>query len=372
MPVVDARLNRRTRALPRHGGLSSALALLALDCSTGVALPEPPRTTAASAVVAERGPKLDAAVAPATTTTTPETTPRAPALCSPSTPPAELAPLTLTQVHSGPVLSAGVGTPPRVALWSGHSVTLIEGTNARELPLPRLPPGAVVEVFFGRDDQPRLMGFAPGDPGKEVPVYLRYRYGAFRPEPSELGPLGAPHGALYGVLGFADPEVVCRPHELCLVKRTTGWKRVAAHERPVPIVLRNGSVFALHPDHVEQLRDNGWSELEPGRAFEQPLDAWPLPNGELWVADRAASGLYRLKDGRWEAVASPVSEPRAIFGRTEHSLLIAGKNGAAEFDGTRFRCLRGVSGPLHLAFAVGPEVWLAGESGAYRTGLSEQ
>jgi hypothetical protein len=294
--------------------------------------------------------------------------PRAQRLCSPSTPPVELAALELTPIYSGRVLSAAVGTPPRAAIWSGQSVTLFDGGTARELPPPRLPPGASVELFFGRDNQPRLMGFAPGEPGKEVPVYLRFRQGVFRPEPSELGPLGAPRGALYGVLGFADPEVVCRPRELCLVKRTTGWKRVAAHERPVPIVLRNGAVFALHPDHIERLRDDGWSALEPARRFEQPLDAWPLPNGELWVTDRSATGLSRLKDGVWEAVDSPISEPRAIFGRSERSMLVVGKNGAAELDGAGFRCIRGVSGPLQLAFAVGNAVWVAGESGVYRSG----
>ncbi|HEV8548244.1 MAG TPA: hypothetical protein VGQ57_04430 [Polyangiaceae bacterium] len=260
-----------------------------------------------------------------------------------------------------------MGTPPRVAIWSGRAVTVFEGTNARELPAPRLPPGAHVDVFFGRDDQPRLMGFAPGEPGKEVPVYLRYRHGAFRAEPSELGPLGAPRGALYGVLGFADPEVVCRPRELCLVKRTTGWKRVAAHEEPVPIVLRNGVVFALRSESLERLGDDGWSALSPPYRFQQPLDAWPARNGELWVIDRSTEGLFRLKGGHWEVVVSPVSEPQAILGRSERSVLVVGKSGAAEFDGERFRCVRGVNGPLALAFAVGDEVWVAGQSGVYRS-----
>jgi hypothetical protein len=264
------------------------------------------------------------------------------------------------------VRSAAVGTPPRAAIWSGRTATLFEGESARELPAPRLPEGAAVEIFFGRDNQPRLMGFVPGEPGKEVPVYLRFRQGVFRPEPSELGPLGAPRGALYGVLGFDDPEVVCRPSELCLVKRVTGWGRVAAHAAPVRIVLRSGSVFALHDGHVERLGERGWSALEPARAFEHPLDAWLAANGELWVVDRSATGLLRLKDAKWEAIASPIREPRAIFGRSERAIFVVGSNGAAEFDGTRFRCVRGLSSPLHLALAVGNDVWLAGESGVFR------
>jgi hypothetical protein len=197
-------------------------------------------------------------------------------------------------------------------------------------------------------------------------VYLRYRNGTFRPEPGELGPLGAQRGALYGVLGFADPEVVCRPHELCLVKRTTGWGRVPAHEAPARIVLREGAVFALHADHLERLGDHGWSTLEPARTFDHPLDAWLTSNGELWVTDRSVPGLSRLKSGQWEPITSPITEPRAVFGRAERSTFVVGKNGAAEFDGTRFHCVGGVPGPLHLALAVGDGTWLAGESGVYQ------
>jgi hypothetical protein len=287
-------------------------------------------------------------------------------LCSPDATSGSFASVEFVMLRPGPVLSVAVGTPPRAASWSGRTVTLFEGEQARELPAPSLPRGASVDVFFGRDDQPRLMGFAPGEPGKEVPVYLRFRRGAFRPEPSELGPLSAPLGSLYGVLGFDDPEVVCRPRELCLIKRTTGWKRVMAHDAPARIVLRGGSVFALRTGHVERLMDSGWAALEPARAFERPLDAWLAPNGELWVTDRSAAGLFRLKGARWEAMTPPVREPRAVLGISERAVIVVGASGAAEFDGTRFRCIRGVSGPLHLALHVGQDVWLAGESGVYR------
>jgi hypothetical protein len=247
-------------------------------------------------------------------------------------------------------------------------VILFEGTKARELPAPQLPPGATVELFFGRDNQPRLLGFAPGAPGQEIPVYLRFRHGAFRPEPSELGPLGAPHGALYGVLGFADPEVVCRPRQFCLVKRTTGWRRAPAYDAPVRLVLRGGQVFALHADRIEQLGEQGFSPLAPARAFVHPSDVWLSPHGELWVVDGSAEGVFRLSGGRWEAVASHVSGPRAVIGSSDHSVLVVGASGAAELDGTRFHCLSGVEGPLHLALQVGDELWLAGANGLYRRG----
>jgi len=222
-----------------------------------------------------------------------------------------------------------------------------------------------VELYFGRDNQPRLIGFVPGASGDEKPVYLRYRQGTFRPEPSELGPLGAPRGALYGVLGFDDPEVVCRPRQLCLVKRMTGWARVPAHDAPVRVVLRRGQVFALHADRIERLGDKSWAPLEPVRAFEQLSDVAVGSQGELWVVDGSKAGVFRLSGSAWTAVASPIVEPRALLATSDSALLVVGKNGAAEIAGGCVRLLPGVDGPLHVALNVGTDVWLAGASGLY-------
>jgi hypothetical protein len=335
---------------------SSALPPAAIDVEPAEAPGVRPRVTAPVASSAR-----------ANATSVPRRVPTEPSRCAPDASKGTFAATVFTRIHAAPVLSVAVGTPPRAASFSGHAVTLFEGDAVRELPAPRLPAGAQVEVFFGRDNQPRLMGFAPGEPGKETPVYLRFRQGAFRPEPSELGLLAAPRGALYGVLGFDDPEVVCRPRELCLVKRTTGWGRVAAHDAPARIVLRGGEAFALHARHIERLGKAGWSALEPAHQFDHPSDVWLAPSGDLWVTDASAGGLFRRRGTHWEPVTSPVSEPRAVFGRSDTAIYVTGANGAAEFDGTRFHCVRGVPGPLHLALAVGNDTWLAGASGVYRS-----
>jgi hypothetical protein len=341
-----------------------------LGCSQPANLPQAMASDARRDGTAKAGSGVSADVAPPAAAAPAPSTPSpppSPSLCTVDGAKGPFAATVFVKLHSGPVLSAAVGTPPRAAIWSGRALTLFEREQARELPSPRLPPGARVELFFGRDNQPRLMGFAPGKPGDEIPVYLRFRQGTFRPEPSELGPLAAPRGALYGVLGFDDPEVVCRPRERCIVKRTAGWGRVAAHDAPARIVLRGGSAFALHARHVERLGDGGWSALEPARVFAQPFDVWLAPSGELWVTDASAGGLFRLIGPEWQSVASPVTEPRAVFGRSDRAVYVVGANGAAEYDGTRFHCVKDVPGPLHLVLAVGDEIWLAGERGVYRS-----
>jgi hypothetical protein len=341
----------------------------ALGCSKPPALP-PPAVMDRSPSRAPAAPPSSALPPPAAQssgTALPGETPRTGALCASALSEGSFAATEFVRLHAGPAISVAVGTPPRAAVWSGRSVTLFEGDVSRELPAPRLAAGTTVDVFFGRDDQPRLMGFTAGEPGKEPAVYLRFRQGTFRPEPSELGPLAGRRGALYGVLGFDDPEVVCRARELCLVKRVTGWGRAAAHPAPARIVLRGGRVFALHAAHIERLEENRWSVLEPAREFDRPSDVWLTPSGDLWVTDASAGGLHRLKGAEWQALESPVTEPRAVFGRSDRAIYVVGTGGAAEYDGARFRCVKGAPGPLHLALAVGDDTWLAGAGGVYRS-----
>jgi hypothetical protein len=274
---------------------------------------------------------------------------------------------TFTRLSSERVTSIGVGEANRAAVYAPGRAALFDGKAFRELALPAMPADASVDIFFGRDNQPRLMGFASNSDGGVRSVYWRYRHGRFQPEPSELGPLGSPEGALYGVLGFADPEVVCRPGVTCLVKRITGWGRAPAHQKPLPIVLSNGQVFALHADRVDQLKKDSWAPLAPARSFQLPVDAWQEPNGALFIAE--GTGLVRLSGGVWSELPAPLGQLSAVFGRSAHDLFLVGAAGGAHYDGTTFRCLRDVPGPLTAIARVGSELWLGGDSGLYRTNL---
>ena len=271
-----------------------------------------------------------------------------------------------TRIHGDAVTSLGVGEGGRAAAYAPNHAVIFDGQGFRPLPLPPLPDNAEVRIFFGRDNQPRLMGFAgaPGS-GDVKSIYWRFRHGRFQPEPSELGPLGSPQGALYGVLGFADPEVVCRPGVTCLVKRISGWGRAPAHDRPVPIVLSNDRVLALHDDHVEQLTKAAWTALSPARAFDRPKDAWQEPNGALFIAEGRA--LARLAEGAWTTLLAPIGRIEAVFGRSADDLYVAGAAGAAHYDGRQFRCIRDVPGPLAVIARVGDDIWLAGATGIFRS-----
>jgi hypothetical protein len=272
-----------------------------------------------------------------------------------------------TRVSAQPVTSIGVGQANRAAVYAPGRAALFDGKTFRALELPALPADASVRIFFGRDNQPRLMGFGTSTNGGVKSVYWRYRYGRFQPEPSELGPLGSPEGALYGVLGFADPEVVCRPGVTCLVKRITGWGRAPAHEKPVPIVLSSGQVFALHADRVDQLKNDKWTPLTPARSFQNPVDVWQEPNGAVFIAEGGA--VVRLSAGAWSEFVAPVGPLRAILGVTANDLFLVGATGGAHYDGTSFRCFRDVPGPLNAIARVGSELWIGGDTGLYRASL---
>ena len=281
------------------------------------------------------------------------------------TSPARL-PFAFTRVDATPVRSVAVGKPPKVAFLARGEALVFAGKGLERLPAPETGEAELsVEIFFGRDDQPRLMGFR-GSGERLEPFYRRYKAGRFQPEPSELGPLAGPGGALYGVLGHADPEVVCRPRLFCLVKRVTGWSRAPAHDEPVRVVLSSGIAWALHRDRIERLERDRWVKLEPERAFHEPVSIFVDPSGSPWIVEASRDTVTRLTNGRWEAMPVPLRGPRTIWGSSATDVWLVGTGGAAHFDGKTWRLASEISGPLaHLSHSP-PDLWLAGEAGIFR------
>ena len=277
-------------------------------------------------------------------------------------------PFSFSRVEATAATSLAVGKPPKVAFLLRGEALVFDGSGWARLPAPETrEPGLAVDVFFGRDDQPRLMGFrrSPRYPNGES-YYRRYKAGRFQPEPAELGPLAGSNGALYGVLGHADPEVVCRPGAFCVIKRTTGWGRASAHAEPVRVLLAGGTAWALHRDRIERLEGDAWVALQPEHAWETPISLFVDADGSPWVVEAKRDAVTHGAQGRWETTGVPLQGPRAIWGSSASDVWLVGQGGAAHFDGATWRAVDGVTGPLALVAYSPPELWLAGEAGVYR------
>ncbi len=343
--------------LPRRAVIGIALSLAGCGASAGApSASGSPSSPPATPVRSEAAPTASVEPTHAPPSVTPRAEPR---------PPAKL-PFAFTRIEATPVFSAAVGKPPKVAFLARGEAFVFSGKGLERLPAPETrAPELSVEIFFGRDDQPRLMGHRPAG-GRVEPYYRRYKAGRFQQEPSELGPLGAPEGALYGVLGHADPEVVCRPRQFCLVKRTTGWGRAPAHDEPVRVALSGGTAWALHPDRIERLERDQWVKVEPERAFHEPLSLFADAPGSLFVVEASSDAIARLANGRWQIMPSPLRGPRSVWGSSATDVWVVGAGGAAHFDGTVWSVVPGVPGPLEQVIHSPPDLWLAGESGVFR------
>lgn len=331
--------------------MKRSFALLALCGTCAAPRPAAPRTqpTAASLPPAQSAPAA-AGPAPARPTTT------TPSCFAPN----------VERMFDGPVDALALGVAPRVALRSGLAVSLFDGKTWKALPaLPASLTGQHFELFFGRDNAPRVMGYADTNAGPRA-LYLRFKQGRWQPEPSELGPLANVNGALYGVLGYADPEVVCRPGEICLIKRVSGWTRVPAHAEPQRIVLSGNRVWALGKPVLQRLEGNGFTQFEPAPQVTEARAVWADSDGQPWLVDGAPQRVLRFQDGQWQTIEAPLKMPRAILGRSADDVWLAGDDGVAHFAGGRFECVTGLPGPLRLLMLVGSGLWLAGAAGAFR------
>jgi hypothetical protein len=263
-----------------------------------------------------------------------------------------------------------LGDPP-TAIALGAAPLLFDGKAWKAIPLPEaLAPNAGQRdeafVYFGRDNRPRMMGARLSDSGGEM-IYLRYKNGGWRKEPGEIGHLGGhPVGPLYGELGHADPEVVCKPTVMCIIKRRSGWTMFTpGADRPKRVVLSDGKGWAVHDRRVERLDDDGWKPVGDPAPF---TNAWGVhaAGTTLWVSDPPANALYRHDGKSWQRVASPIAGPRGMWGSGPDDVWLAGQGGAAHYDGKRWSRVEGVKGALTAVAGRGTDdVWLAGESGIW-------
>ncbi len=288
-------------------------------------------------------------------------------------------PFDVERVLDAGVVALSVERAPHVAALSSDKAFIHTGKGWQEVALPAHPhlsgTEGVRELFYGRDYRPRLVVNVDAATGPDR-SYFRWLPAGFRAAPHELGPLARkarPIGAgpcpsctdnrLVAVLGNEDPEIICRPRDVCVVKRVTGWSTFAAPEdvryaaifRGKAFLLAGRSLLAVEDDkRVQVLSDQGpWSEAR-GLA---------VVDGALWVLD-ASSSLYRFERGAFRSFVSPVGPPRALWGTTEAALWVGGERGLGRFDGERFLIVSAVPGDVTALGGRGKdELWIGGSTG---------
>jgi len=266
-------------------------------------------------------------------------------------------------------LHIALDAPPHVAALGRQSVFVHDRKGWREEPLPPAVREALelrLTVFYGRDFRVRVVGTHQGPKGTES-IYLRSLPGGLKPAPDELGRLGNTRtGALVAVLGTADPEVVCRPGDLCLVKRLSGWTRLPAPEDLVRVAIAGGVGYAIGGKQVLREEGKEWMAVGPPGPWEE-AGQLSVTGSEVYVLEPARRLIHHLRSSGWSSRESPVGAPSAVWGATPDALWLVGQRGVAYFDGHRWMLVE--SAPPDTSTVLGrsaEDVWFGGRSGLFR------
>lgn len=254
---------------------------------------------------------------------------------------------------------------PYVAALGDDAVTVLDkrGQHEEKLPEALRGPGLRLGVFFGRDYRVRVAGSALTATGPEV-RYYRSLPGGLKPALDELGPLGGRGGpGLVALLGTADPEIVCRLGQSCLIKRISGWSKASAPSGLERVGLSLGRGWALAGTSLFTL-DKDWSALLQG-SWQKADDAF-VRGEQACVVERSASRLHHFDGHAWHSSPSPIAGPRSLWG-SEDSFWVAGDGGAATLQGDAFERIEGVGSIAQVIGRSGQDVWLCGDNGVFRS-----
>jgi len=277
------------------------------------------------------------------------------------------------QLLSVPISAIALGDGTRIAVLA--DVPYVgDARGLKPLPLPAMlrPKAAEVDdssIFFGRDNEPRIMGSRRSEKGERA-VYLRHLPSGWRDGREEIGQLGGPAaGGLWGVLGSADPELVCRAGSSCIIKRNSGWTTAPAGPLPRIVTLQDGVLWGLDASGISGIDAHGWKLAIPAPAWSEPRAFWAT-RGEAWVSTQTE--LFHYQDGKWAAVPSPVGVASSFWGGRRDSVWMVGSGGAAHFDGQRVRPVA-INGPLRVVRGrTDRELWFGGDAGLFRAERAEE
>lgn len=275
------------------------------------------------------------------------------------------------------------GEKGRLAAIAAEGSALVvhrfEGGAWQRIELPTqhrsAPDKARLGIYFGRDNRLRLMGFRETEAGRRM-VYQRHRDGRWQDQRSEIGALAGDGAALYGVLGEADPELVCKVGGICLIKRRSGWSEHPATIPEDAVVRAFGGVgYALVPGALWRTSERAFSQIGEAGPWRAATGMWVDEHGAVVVepATPGAGGrLFELDVGAsaWRSGPAPIATPRDVAGQRSDRWIV-GDEGIAH---------RGVAGWERVGDAAlrldrvivvpGDKVYAAGASGVFAITLS--
>jgi hypothetical protein len=221
-------------------------------------------------------------------------------------------------------------------------------------------------IYFGRDNRPRLMGYhlAPARI-----VYLRFKDDAWKPELREIGPLGKEGPEpLFGVLGEADPEVVCRTGDRCLIKSRQGWKETPPSLPPTAVVRAfEGKGYAVTEEGVFRADDKKLVRVGPAPTWKgQPTGFWVGAGESIAVVERDLAMLHTLEGAgaEWKREALPMKRPVDVVGAAKDRF-VAGDDGLVHGDGAGWSQVAGVSGALDRVIVASWGIVAGGRAGVF-------
>lgn len=271
---------------------------------------------------------------------------------------------TFERVSDKPCRGIALDKEPYWAALGDDVVTVNDkkGRHEEKLPDSLRGAGLAVGVFFGRDYRVRIAGTARTPKGDEV-RYFRSLPGGIRPAPDELGPLGKPGApGLVAVLGTADPEIVCRPGDRCLIKTVNGWAKASSPSGLERVGLSIGGGWAIAGKSFFRL-EKDWKALPTG-SWAKADDGF-VRDAHACVVEHDASRMHHFDGAAWRASASPVAGPRSLWGNAE-TLWVAGDGGAAAFSDGQLRALKGAPrGVVQVLGRAANDVWLCGTEGVF-------
>jgi hypothetical protein len=271
----------------------------------------------------------------------------------------------LERVLDTPCRALGLDREPYVAVLGNDAVTVMDKRGTHQEPLPDALRGAGISlgVFFGRDYRVRVAGTAHTEQGDEV-RYYRSLPGGLKPALDELGPLGKRGGpGLVALLGTADPEIVCRPGESCLIKRVSGWAKASAPAGLSRVGLSLGQGWGIAGTSLFKL-GTAWEAVGAPGSWRTADDAF-LRDTEACVVEHDANRLHHFDGKAWHASAAPIAGPRSLWG-SQDALWLGGDGGAVWFADGAFHQLSGLAHVVQVLGRDASDVWLCSSEGVFR------